>query len=487
MKHIILTLIFMFSLCSVAFGADYIVTLKDNVEISNKELEPILEEKNIYLCNKDEAEKLYSEGAVLSISKDEPLVMPDFGNSEDFNAEPSLIPMAAGYNDPYYSNEIYYEQMSIMNYIDTYSPTGDVRIAVIDTGVNRDHVDFASSKIETGYNFITNSTDTADLYRHGTMVTSLICAAANDGVGVAGIAPNATIVPLVALTKIDGENKGTTSTLIKAIRAAAEQYDCKIITTSLGVKTNSTAMEEAVDYALSKGIIVISAAGNSGDNADPTIASELSYPASYNGVISVGATDLSYNRATYSQKNTEVDVVAFGGNLTMPSNININQYVSLKGTSFSTPVIAGITALFVSMHPDITPEEYAYVIKASAKDIGVLGASDFMGYGMPDCMEMEKAYSSLNNGDVYVSPFYTYISDNNKIVANAKISSFNNVKKAQLVTVYNEYSPFYKIIDLSFEDGFAWTLVENIQEKGIRCFVIEDIDNLKSLSDVRIN
>ena len=484
MKRFILTFIFVVSMYTCAFGADYMVTLKDSAETSDMGLEPVLEEKNIYLCDKEKAEELYSEGEALSISKDEPLILPDFDNSSDFEDNSTVFSMAAGYNDPYYSNEIYYEQMGIKDYIDTYKPTGEVRIAVIDTGINRDHIDFASSKIETGYNFITDSTDTNDAYRHGTMVASLICAAANDSVGVAGIAPKATVVPLVALTKINGENKGTTSTLIKAIRAASEQYNCKIITTSLGVTSDTPEMKAAIDYALSNGIIVIAAAGNSGNDSDTSVASALSYPASYEGVISVGATDSNYNRASYSQRNTAVDVVAFGGNLTMPSNTSTNRYVSLKGTSFSTPVIAGITALFISVHPDILPEEYSYVLKASARDLGGLGTADYMGYGMPDCMEMESAYKNFKESGIYISPIYNY-SFLTTLCANIKICTKSNVEKAQLVVLYNNRS--YDISEISFNNGFAWVTTDMIQEGGVRCFVIESTENLKSLSDVRIN
>lgn len=476
-KSILIFIIMLLLYCTPVLAADYIVTVNEGADITGYDLEPVFEEIGLYLTDEATAEQLYERGIAKAITEDKPLVLPDTDDLlqvEDTGG--SLAAMSADYNDTYYSEEIYFEQMGIKNYIDTYNPSGQVRIAVIDTGVNREHQDFANANIETGYNFVTNSTDTEDLYRHGTMVTSLIAAGANDGVGVAGIAPNATIVPLVAMTKVNGEAAGTAAHLLLAIRAAVDTYDCKIITTSLGVTAGYSEINMAVRYATGKGVIVISAAGNSGADSDSTVASELSYPASSPGAISVGATDKYYNRASYSQKNERVDVVAFGGTLTMPSNSGTAVYAKANGTSFSAPVVAGMTALFVSNHPDITPKEYRAVLRGAAMDIGDLGSGDFMGCGMPDCMAMERLYNDSNH--IFIAPIY---GDTDK---NIKLMSDGTVNEAVLVSVYmkNGIVIKHRFDELIFDtDNLAYVSGEAL-DYNVRYFVIDSLDNMQSLS-----
>ncbi len=458
-----------------AYASDYIVTLKENVNADGYNLKPIIEEAGIYLTDIDTANMLYSRGFASSVSEDAPLKIPETDIISDISYEENLAVYNEDYNDPYYSEEIYYEQSRIKEYIATYQPSGKVRIAVIDSGIHREHLDFANTDIETGYNFVINSTDTSDLVGHGTMVTSIIAAGVNDGRGGAGIASNATIVPLVALTKVDGETKGTSSNLVAAIKSAVDDYNCKIITTSLGVTSSYQAINEAVKYANSKGVIVISAAGNSGANSDEAIATQLSYPASSPGAISVGATDNNYNRASYSQKNTRVDVVTYGGYLTMPSYTSTNTYVRAMGTSFSCPVIAGITALFVSNHPDITPEEYSHILKGGAMDIGELGNSDYMGYGMPDCMAMESMYNDSHQ--TFISPVY------NGTQRNIKVISDNSITNAVLITATfnNDFIKDFSINPISFENGYAYIKMDTATDKT-KYFIIESLDSLKSLS-----
>lgn len=461
------------------FAADYIVTLNSGVNTEGYELKPLIEEAGIYLTDEATAKQLYLDDKAKEIIEDKPVYIPDDEQNEVTTRASSnnVLALSDEYNDTYYSEEVYFSQLKIKDYIDTYKPTGDVRIAVIDTGVNRNHQDFASAKIETGYNYVTMSDDTTDQYGHGTMVTGLIVAAVNDNKGVAGIAPNATIVPLVAMTKIDGTATGKTSNFLLAIKAAVNDYNCKIISTSLGVVEGYGGMDAAVKYAVDNGVIFIAAAGNDGANSDSSIASRYAYPSACDGVLSVGATNKSYSRASYSQKNDRVDVVACGGYFSMPSNTSNTSYRSLNGTSFSTPVIAGATALFVSRHPDITPEQYNYIVKASAMDIGELGGGDYMGYGMPDCMAMEDIFNST--ADVFISPVY---SNNN--TRNIKIATAKDITSALLIA--SEFNTDgimtdYTITPLTFDSGFAY-VNDDITDNSIKYFVIESLDSLKSLS-----
>lgn len=457
-------------------GANYIVTVKEGADVSGWNIEPVFEEIGLFIADEITAKELYAKGLASSITEDKPLLLPEVPvENEQCYESSELVPMLLDFNDTYYNEEYYFSQCGIKDYMDTYNPSGKVRIAVIDTGVNKQHLEFVNANIETGYNFVTDTTDTTDLFRHGTMVTGVLAATANNGMGMAGVAPDATIVPLVAMTKVDGVTKGTGAHLLLAMRAAVDTYDCKIISTSLGVTSGYSEINKVVKYAESKGVIVISAAGNSGTNSDSGIASQLSYPASSPCAISVGAIDANYNRAAYSQKNERVDVATFGGMLTMPSISGVSSYVRANGTSFSTPVVAGITALFVSNHPDITPEEYRRILKGGAMDIGISGGSDFMGAGMPDMMAMEKMYNDSN--PVFISPVYKGESVNIKLAANADIS------EALLVATGfdNGFMTSYTLTPVTFTDGIACI-------SGTDCvsvfkyFVLNSLDSMQSFS-----
>jgi subtilisin family serine protease len=458
------------------YAEDYIVTLKEGITVEG--LEPIVEAAGLYITDKETAEELYAKGLAEDICPDEALTLEPITDDNYVSSDSNKLRSMSnnGYNDPNYSEEVYFEQLKIKDYIDTYNPSGNVRIAVIDTGVNREHQELRGANIETGYNYVLNSTDTNDYYGHGTLVTGVLASAVNNGLGGSGICPNATIVPLVAVTKVNGEEQSSLSALLQAIYAAVDTYDCRIITASMGMTKDTYVLDNAVRYAINNGVIFISAAGNDGASSN---SSALSYPASCDGVISVGATDSSYNRASYSQKNTRVDTVAFGGYFKLPSNSSETSYSRVNGTSYSTPVITGLTALFVSQHPDITNTEYRRILFGSAMDIGELGNGDYMGYGMPDCMAMEELYSS--NESTYISPIYENGTRNIKVV------STNGNSTAMLVCVdFNSNAmKSYRIKPLYFSDGIAWVSDEGDTD-NTKYFVVEDLENLKSLSVSRI-
>lgn len=468
-------------LCTAnVYAADYIVTVKEGADVSGYEMQPVFEEIGLYIADEATAKELYDRGLAEKITENSPLYLPDdeYSKTADesiISGTNELVPLSSDYNDPYYSEEVYFAQNGIKDYIDTYKPSGKVRIAVIDTGVNREHRDFANADIETGYNYVTDSTDTSDLYGHGTMVTGIIASGANDGSGMAGIAPNATIVPLVAMTKIDGATAGTAAHLLLAMKAAVDTYDCKILTTSLGVTSGYSEINKAAQYAISKGVIVIGAAGNDGESTDTDAASRLYYPASSPGVISVGALDTNMVRASYSQKNTRIDVALCGGYFNMPSNSSATGYKKGRGTSFSAPVAAGITALFVLNHPDIMPKEYYYIIKGSAMDIADLGDGDYLGSGAPMMMQMEEMYNDTH--PVYIAPVYKGSTNNIKIYCDGSVT------KGVLVCVEfdNDVISNCEFVDIALANGFTY-ISSTAGSSTIRYFVIESLDSMKSLS-----
>lgn len=217
-----------------------------------------------------------------------------------------------------------------------------VKIAVIDTGCDRNHIDL-KERIIGGRNF--TEEDNGDINNfndyngHGTHVSGIIAASLN-GTGVVGVAPEASLLILKALNR---KGSGNFSAIIKAIEYAIEQK-VNIISMSLGGKNGSPELENVVKKAVNENILVVCAASNEGDGRPET--SEYAYPAYYNEVISVGAIDSSKASARFSNSNNQVDVVAPGVliNSTAPNN----GYRSISGTSMAAPHVSGALALLIN-------------------------------------------------------------------------------------------------------------------------------------------
>lgn len=300
-----------------------------------------------------------------------------------------------------------------------------VTVAVIDTGVRYDHPDLEGRLVEAGqgaYDFVEGDPDATDPGdtasprggSHGTHVTGLI--AANAGTfaapcadcsnsGVVGTAYSAP-VKVLPLRVLDQDGNGTFENVALAIRYAAglpvslngqtlQTTAVQIINLSLGSVQFSNAMCDAVDAAVKQGVLVVAAAGNYQHIS--SLAGKLVYPAACPGAISVGATDL-LNRVTYySQQNSEVDIVAPGGDNQQDANqdgypdgilsttwnyqTGVPNYTYYVGTSQATPQVAAALALIISSGK-ATPSSAFELLKASAADLGTPGRDDLYGNGL---------------------------------------------------------------------------------------------------------
>lgn len=211
-----------------------------------------------------------------------------------------------------------------------------VTIAVIDTGCVMNHPDLKKNIIG-GRNFTTEDEGNVDIYEdycgHGTHVAGTI---AGNG-HILGVAPKSKLLILKVLNK---DGNGNITSIINAVNYAVKQK-VDIISMSLGCPTNMAQLKIAIENATRKGILVVCACGNSGDNLPYTV--EIDYPAYYNEVISVGAIDNTKLNATFSNSNKEIDVVAPGVNI-VSTYLN-NGYAKLNGTSMATPHVTGALAL----------------------------------------------------------------------------------------------------------------------------------------------
>ncbi|MFG1603611.1 S8 family serine peptidase [Actinoplanes sp. NPDC049265] len=258
-----------------------------------------------------------------------------------------------------------------------------VTVAVLDTGVSASHPDLAG-QVLTGYNAFTDTTGTSsDAHGHGTHVAGTIAALANNGQGVAGVAPNVKILPV----KVLADNGGGTSVSASAGMVWAADHGAQVISMSLGGAGSSQAYQAAIDYARSRNVVVIAAAGNERTNGSPVM-----YPGAAPGVVAVAATDNNDSVAYFSNAGSYVDVAAPGVNIY--STVPGDGYAYKSGTSMATPHVAAVAALLLAKNPALTPDQVEQAMESSAKDLGTAGKDNDYGYGRVDAVAALAAVSS---------------------------------------------------------------------------------------------
>ncbi len=240
-------------------------------------------------------------------------------------------------NDTYFGNQWGMTKIQAPKAWDVTQGLSTVKIAICDTGIDQNHEDLAA-KIVANNNFTTSST-VDDLYGHGTHVAGIAAAITNNGVGVAGVGFNSSLMNVKVL---DDTGSGYYSWIANGIIWAANN-GAKVINMSLGGTSSSTTLQNAVNYAWNKGCVLVAAAGNSNTSLP-------SYPAYYANCIAVAATDQNDAKASWSNYGSWVDIAAPGVNIfsTLPNHSNqigILNYGSLSGTSMATPHVAGVAAL----------------------------------------------------------------------------------------------------------------------------------------------
>lgn len=243
-----------------------------------------------------------------------------------------------------------------------------VRVGVIDSGVNP-HPGLGD-RLLTGRNYMEDAEDpddTADEYGHGTSVAGLIAGAGDHG--YIGTAPEAELVPL----KITNGKAIKVSTICRAIYGGIDDYDCDVLNLSLGVTGEFQSLKEAVDYAESQNVLLVSAVGNTGRTT-------AYYPAGYDSVIGVGAVDQDGNVSSRSNHNASVFLTAPGTDV---RSLDASGSYSLHtGTSFAVPQVAGAAAVLLGIDPTLSPREIMDLLAASAIDRGTEGCDEYYGYGI---------------------------------------------------------------------------------------------------------
>lgn len=275
-----------------------------------------------------------------------------------------------------------------------------VTVAVLDTGVESDHPDLIGNVLP-GKDLVGFGAARGDRAwaRHGTAMAGIIAGhghGAGDADGVMGIAPEARILPVRVILE-DGDSarskarRSRGNALAEGIRWAADQ-GADVINLSLGDDSASAHPEpsedEAVQYALKKGSVVVASAGNGGEKGD-----HISYPAAYPGVIVATAVDRFGTRASFSTRRWYATVSAPGVDVVIADPDH--KYYEGWGTSAASAFVSGAAALIRAAHPDLTPAQVKKLLEDTARNAPSGGRDDSRGFGLIDPAAAIKAAARL--------------------------------------------------------------------------------------------
>jgi subtilisin family serine protease len=395
-----------------AFKSQY--NLNDMVSVS-KELNLVQIKVNNVQDAMNLKNKLEKNDLVKYVERDGKLSLFSYTSYQDSNLEPKSFSVKEGAkpNDTFYGLQWHSKTIGADNVWTMTTGTPDVVVAVIDSGVDPEHPDLQENLLplidmvdESGEVDVFTIGSTRVDYSgkdgngHGTHVTGILAAKINNGKGTAGIAGNVKILPIKAANH---EGNTSASIITKSILRAIDE-GVKVINLSIGgPKSEGTqALKDAVDLAIEKGIVFVSATGNE-SNRSAKFVEAVTVPAAYPGVIAVSATTKYDKVANYSNGGVETEIAAPGGGGGKPeegekiystwptyrtyegyrANI-LGPYTYLSGTSMSCPQVSATAALLLSKYPYMTGQQIRVRILATAKDVDAVGFDNSTGFGRLD-------------------------------------------------------------------------------------------------------
>lgn len=270
-------------------------------------------------------------------------------------------------NDPDLGNQYWVSKINLPGAWDINKGSANTVIAILYSGCDPVHPDLVD-KYVPGYNFYDNNTITADVYGHGTAVAGCAGAATNNGIGMASAGRDCKLMP-VRIS--DSTGYAYWSTLAQGLQWAADR-GAKVANASFRAG-ESTTVQSAARYMNSKGGVFVCSAGNQATQLTGANTVE---------VICVGATDSADNLASFSNWGTSVDVVAPG--VATWTTSNGGGYGFWSGTSFSSPITAGLCGLMLSLNPSLKPSDVDKILKSTAVDLGDPGPDSKFASGRID-------------------------------------------------------------------------------------------------------
>ncbi|MDN3920144.1 S8 family serine peptidase [Roseateles violae] len=285
-------------------------------------------------------------------------------------------------NDPYLGSAWHLNTLKAASAWDV-SQGGSVTIAILDSGVLATHADLAPNLVP-GWNAYDGSNTTSPVTYHGTAVAGAAAAVTNNGAGVAGVAGQARIMP-IRIT--DAAGTAYYSTIASGITYAAD-HGVRVVNCSYSGLFKTASILSAGAYLKSKGGLLVVSAGNGGidENAAATTS-----------MITVSATDGSDNRTSWSSFGQMVSVAAPGAGIWTTNSDGA--YTSANGTSFSSPIVAGVVALMMSANPSLGAAQIESLLFSTAVDLGAAGKDIYFGYGRVDADAAVRAARSATGAD----------------------------------------------------------------------------------------
>ena len=273
-------------------------------------------------------------------------------------------------NDPEWNEQWGPKKINCEEAWDNEQGSSTVRIAIADTGIDYNHADLSPNYVTGGYDHINNDNDPMDDAGHGTHCAGIAAARINNGIGIAGVAGKCS---LISEKVLDDDGYGTSTSVANGINHAVGQ-GADVISLSLSADSPSSTIETACNNAYNSGVLLVAASGNDGSSVD--------WPAAYNTVAAIGATDQSDNRCSFSNYGSEMELVAPGKDIWATKMGG--GYCYKTGTSMATPHVAGVAGLVFSANPGISNIEVRQILRNTAKDLGASGWDQYYGYGRVD-------------------------------------------------------------------------------------------------------
>ncbi|MBN1586691.1 MAG: S8 family serine peptidase [Candidatus Omnitrophica bacterium] len=321
-------------------------------------------------------------------------------------------------DDTHYSYQWNFDQIGMESAWEESRGQGVV-VAVVDSGCAYEDYDppgtdrfvrlpdFAQTQFVQGYDFMEGDTHANDDHGHGSHVAGTIAQTTNNRYGVAGVAPEAELMPLKVFDK---DGYGTSVELIEAIYFAVDN-GADIINMSLGFPSEMKisdlpAVQDAVSYAANKGVILVASAGNDSSGS-------VGLPAGFPEVIAVGASNSANERAWYSNYGAALDLLAPGGDTVdrdrngyidavlqqtirngSPTSVGLYFYY---GTSMAAPHVSGVAALLLAQNPSLKPEEVRQILRSTAQDLEEPGWDEETGFGLLDAAAALQGVEPVDN------------------------------------------------------------------------------------------